>query len=467
MQPCPNEASAPCPRVDNSHSGNFVSFGCTRGWREYNDLATLFFNTQDDAIRNLFSSQTKSEYTVSSLITFVVCFYFLAVITYGISCPVGLFVPGILCGAAYGRLVGIYVADIQRHKHIDEGTYALLGAASFLGGSMRLTMCMCVMLLELTNNLALLPLTMLVLLMAKFVGDGTGVKSIYEVLMDVKVMPYLPRQPEGFLRHVNVKECCSQPPVTFLRVEKVSNLVRALKQYNHNSFPVKEVGVGEIPRGPSHSEMNHSGGPSRGGVDPALNRDSHRPMSGDGGLETSLSLESSMELASRQHLQAPSLLIQPRRIAGMILRQHILVLLDAKRAMQPSPLVSADSLPVATSFDFYGDFAKPISTKGLTIEELESELGPYLNMYLDLGPYVDPSFYVVQEDASLSKVYKLFRTLGLRHLCVIPRANEVVGIITREDLLSENVGARFEGGSYRTDGMTMTISPTSPLIPRT
>lgn len=226
IQPCPNEASAPCPRVDNSHSGNFVSFGCTRGWSEYNDLATLFFNTQDDAIRNLFSSQTKAEYTVSSLITFVVCFYFLAVVTYGISCPVGLFVPGILCGAAYGRLVGIYVADIQRHKHIDEGTYALLGAASFLGGSMRLTMCMCVMLLELTNNLALLPLTMLVLLMAKFVGDGTGVKSIYEVLMDVKGMPYLTRQPEGFLRHVNVKECCSQPPVSFLRVEKVSNLVR-------------------------------------------------------------------------------------------------------------------------------------------------------------------------------------------------------------------------------------------------
>ncbi len=42
-------------------------------------------------------------------------------------------------------------------------------------------------------------------------------------------------------------------------------------------------------------------------------------------------------------------------------------------------------------------------------------------MYLDLGPYVNPSFYVVNEDAALSKAYALFRTLGLRHLCVIPR----------------------------------------------
>ena len=53
------------------------------------------------------------------------------------------------------------------HHYIDEGTYALLGAASLLGGSMRMTVCTCVMLLELTNNLALLPLMMLVLLVAK------------------------------------------------------------------------------------------------------------------------------------------------------------------------------------------------------------------------------------------------------------------------------------------------------------
>ncbi len=63
------------------------------------------FTLQDDAIRNLFSSMTRQEYSVSTLITFVSVFFFLAVITYGISCPVGLFVPSILCGAAYGRLV--------------------------------------------------------------------------------------------------------------------------------------------------------------------------------------------------------------------------------------------------------------------------------------------------------------------------------------------------------------------------
>jgi hypothetical protein len=41
---------------------------------------------QDDAIRNLFSAQTKSEYSVSSLLTFSAMFFLLAVLSYGELC---------------------------------------------------------------------------------------------------------------------------------------------------------------------------------------------------------------------------------------------------------------------------------------------------------------------------------------------------------------------------------------------
>jgi hypothetical protein len=43
-QTCPPDAGDTCPRHDNAHSGNFVSFACPPG--RYNDLATIFFNTQ-------------------------------------------------------------------------------------------------------------------------------------------------------------------------------------------------------------------------------------------------------------------------------------------------------------------------------------------------------------------------------------------------------------------------------------
>nr|GMD88319.1 chloride channel protein CLC-D [Ipomoea batatas] len=59
-------------------------------------------------------------------------------------------------------------------------------------------------------------------------------------------------------------------------------------------------------------------------------------------------------------------------------------------------------------------------------------------MYIDLSPFVNPSPYIVPEDMSLTKVYNLFRQLGLRHIFVVPHASRVVGMITRKDLLLED-----------------------------
>lgn len=59
-------------------------------------------------------------------------------------------------------------------------------------------------------------------------------------------------------------------------------------------------------------------------------------------------------------------------------------------------------------------------------------------MYIDLAPFLNPSPYIVPEDMSLTKVYNLFRQLGLRHLFVVPRPSRVIGLITRKDLLIED-----------------------------
>jgi chloride channel 7 len=41
-------------------------------------------------------------------------------------------------------------------------------------------------------------------------------------------------------------------------------------------------------------------------------------------------------------------------------------------------------------------------------------------MMMDLRPFMQRNPFVVHADASLSRAYRLFRTMGLRHLFVAP-----------------------------------------------
>ncbi|XP_062026902.1 chloride channel protein CLC-d-like isoform X2 [Rosa rugosa] len=191
----------------------------------------------DDAIRNLFSAKTIHEYSAQSLLTFLVMFYTLAVVTFGTAVPAGQFVPGIMIGSTYGRLVGMFVVSFYKKLNIEEGIYALLGAASFLGGSMRMTVSLCVIMVEITNNLKLLPLIMLVLLISKAVGDAFN-EGLYEEQSRLRNIPQLESKPKYQMRKMTAKEACGKRVISFPRVVKVADLVSILRSNIHNGFPV-------------------------------------------------------------------------------------------------------------------------------------------------------------------------------------------------------------------------------------
>ena len=56
-------------------------------------------------------------------------------------------------------------------------------------------------------------------------------------------------------------------------------------------------------------------------------------------------------------------------------------------------------------------------------------------MFVDLRPYMNPVPFSVRETSPLTRVFLLFRTMGLRHLPVIDIDNKILGIITRENLV--------------------------------
>jgi chloride channel 7 len=61
-----------------------------------------------------------------------------------------------------------------------------------------------------------------------------------------------------------------------------------------------------------------------------------------------------------------------------------------------------------------------------------------MDKWMDLAPFLDNSPYIVMESCSLARIFHLFRTIGMRHLVVVSRHHETLGIITRKDLANIN-----------------------------
>lgn len=57
--------------------------------------------------------------------------------------------------------------------------------------------------------------------------------------------------------------------------------------------------------------------------------------------------------------------------------------------------------------------------------------------------YINESALSIPEHFSLQRTYVIFRTLGLRHLTVVDIHNEVVGIVTRKDLMGFSMVERL------------------------
>jgi H+/Cl- antiporter ClcA len=209
---CPASAAASgaCPSPAHAHASIYLPFACADASDAtssyYSPAASLFLPTPEAAVRALFATRSPSAFPPAALALFAVVSASLTVLTYGLQLPAGLFVPLIAAGAAAGRLAGTLATRLLGESATsasasasDEAVFALLGAAALLGGAMRCALSLCVILLELTDSLSLLPLLLLALLSARSLGDalGGGARSgLYDVhARAVKRAPMLPPAP--------------------------------------------------------------------------------------------------------------------------------------------------------------------------------------------------------------------------------------------------------------------------------
>ena len=348
------------------------------------------------------------------LIVYTVVIFVLACITYGIAVPSGLFVPCILMGCAYGRLAGELMHKWTHHNvgywgEINPGTYAVMGAASQLGGVARMTISLAVILMETTQDLELLIPIMMCLMVSKWIGDLFNI-SLYDLHIELKCMPFVESKPPRKLVFHMAEEVMSTPCVTLRARERCDRVLAVLQQTTHNGFPVvtadgRQRFIGMVLRNQlavilrAHLQLRASGALSAyttaaaaagngGGGDPGERRHRMSVLEGGGGRAGARPEWLGLTLADF------STSVQSKRVPVVDL--HL-----------PAPSPGANG---------GGD-----------------DPGAAL---IDLRPFMNPAVITVQRLCSVSRVYSLFRSLGLRHLAVVDRDNTVKGIITRKELMS-------------------------------
>lgn len=379
---------------------SLIPFRCDPD-KEYNEVASLMLTDADTAIKQLFhfreSGQNYSHtFSSAALFLFFILYIGMAVITYGIAVPSGLFVPSLLSGAAFGRLCGhlFHKLDHTSGTFADSGTYALMGAAALLAGMSRMTISITVLLLEATGDMQYVLPLMLTVMTARFTGNVFN-EGLYDIHIKLKKIPFLEADvPSIAEKHEMVAGQIMSSDVKCLRpVERAGVVYDLLNSCSHYVFPIVDTSSGGTLYGTASRSMLCTLLKSRAFGPPDILRLQDDNTEGIG----------------------------PRRL---------------------SPLVQWDVIE--------GAYPNYPTIHDVILVDSDRKC------WLDLRPYANTAPYTINETASVQRTYRLFRTLGLRHLCVVNHFNQVVGIITRKDLMPDSLSNCFLSGRSAHNSTTFT-----------
>ncbi|CAN0046378.1 unnamed protein product [Scytosiphon promiscuus] len=376
-----------------------VAYNCDPD-TEYNEVASLFLSDADTAIRQLFHFRESgrreiSTFSSGALFVFFVPYTIMGCLTYGIAVPSGLFVPSLLSGAAFGRLCGhlLHKLDDTSGTFADSGTYALIGAAACLGGMARMTISLTVIILEATGDMQYVLPLMLTLMAARWVGNVFN-EGLYDMHIHGNKLPFLEDECPSVAKQndMTASQAMSRRVRCLRPLERAGAVFDTLSACQHDCFPVVDDEGGDVLVGTILRKC----------LMLLLHQKAFGPIAGGS------------ERGARGHAA---------RSGG------------GANANAANPAVS--SLPLISWGAMERIYPRYPTIESIDLSDAERR------MWMDLRPYVNTAPYVINESASLNRTYRLFRTLGLRHLCVVNHHNQVVGIVTRKDLLPEHLAQRL------------------------
>ncbi|KAH9812266.1 chloride channel [Melampsora americana] len=342
---------------------------------------------------------------VNSLLLATVIRTCLVVLSYGCRVPAGIFVPSMAVGATFGRMVGILVKALYmtvphwtifaacdpEKPCITPGTYALLGAAAALGGIMRITVTVVVIMFELTGALTYILPTMIVLMVTKAVSDQlvNGHGGIADQMIRLNGFPCLEK--EDHVYGIAVGEMMTGKGGGIRMVNQVESSIDLIKE-NEGSSRVRSV----------ESGLDES-------LDQVLVLPSQLPLRD---LRDVLGSErwGPGQISGWPIVKGPGDL----RIVGYVASEALFEAVDHASSFRPNCLVT---------FCRSSTLDEPIESSDTQTSER-----------LDLSYLVNPSALRVSPKQPLEMVMSLFKKMGPRTI-LIESSGKLVGLVTLKDVL--------------------------------
>lgn len=181
--------------------------------------------------------------------------FLLASITFGLQIPAGIILPSMAVGALFGRAMGI-IMEIWVANHpkffafascepdipcITPGTYAIIGAASALGGVTRLTVSIVVITFELTGALTYVLPIMIAVMLSKWTGDAFSKRGIYESWIQFNEYPFLDNSEDTQIPDIPISQIMTRIEdliVLTATGHTIESLTSTLKAHPFRGFPV-------------------------------------------------------------------------------------------------------------------------------------------------------------------------------------------------------------------------------------
>jgi chloride channel 7 len=221
-----------CVEYSCDEGSHYEPYTCPKGY--FNQAATMSFQFTEDTIQGFFHNH--GSYSLTAMLAYFCCTFFVANITYGVAVPSGLFVPCILMGSAFGRFWGELVKTWFSNS-VRPGVYALIGAAAMLSAVTRITITITVILFETTNQVFLIMPIMATVLIAKWIADVYNI-SLYDMHVELKCVPFVEPDPPNAMDGMLTGEIMTQNVVMVNEVATVKEIFEVLTSTTHNGFPV-------------------------------------------------------------------------------------------------------------------------------------------------------------------------------------------------------------------------------------